>query len=537
MSDTETLAAYKKALKTHGSQRAAALAIGVPRSTIQEMLKRGQTVSDGVKLPPAPTFLSKSAIKPTAITTKIGETKTLILTAAQDDSAVHEGFLKNLEAYASYLGAEIMVAGFTYNKSLFEDHAARTGWYHPSIQKYLVHQSYVINDSLLFCGEMNTQPTAVSPLTGFEVYTRHRSGIFPHAKVQLESIPTMQGFPPKINMTTGAVTLPNYVQKRAGIIATFHHVIGAVIVEVDGEGDWFARHLIAEDDGAFQDLDVVVANGVVDTGYNVEAINWGDLHFPNTDLLVSLHGWGWPDTVPEETMLDELQPRVQFLHDTSDFADRNHHNIADPYHAFKVMQEKGGDLRKTFVDMSSFVESFRREFSEVVVVESNHDLAFRRWLRDSDWRTDPLNAELYLEANLRLLQSIKQDEDEFSLLKWVLEREGVADLNDVLFLKEDQSYRICEKAGDTGIECGMHGHLGANGSKGTPRQFTRMGPKANTGHTHSCGIRDGIYTAGTSSLLNMGYNKGLSSWSHSHIVTYPNGKRTIVTMKNGKWRG
>jgi len=35
----------------------------------------------------------------------------------------------------------------------------------------------------------------------------------------------------------------------------------------------------------------------------------------------------------------------------------------------------------------------------------------------------------------------------------------------------------------------------------------------------------------------MGYNKGLSAWSHSFIVTYQNGKRTIVTIKDGKgWR-
>jgi hypothetical protein len=35
----------------------------------------------------------------------------------------------------------------------------------------------------------------------------------------------------------------------------------------------------------------------------------------------------------------------------------------------------------------------------------------------------------------------------------------------------------------------------------------------------------------------MGYNKGPSSWSHSHVITYPNGKRSIITLqKNGNWR-
>lgn len=34
----------------------------------------------------------------------------------------------------------------------------------------------------------------------------------------------------------------------------------------------------------------------------------------------------------------------------------------------------------------------------------------------------------------------------------------------------------------------------------------------------------------------MGYNKGPSSWSHSHVVTYPNGKRAVVTMRGTRWR-
>jgi hypothetical protein len=48
---------------------------------------------------------------------------------------------------------------------------------------------------------------------------------------------------------------------------------------------------------------------------------------------------------------------------------------------------------------------------------------------------------------------------------------------------------------------------------------------------------DGAYGAGVTGKLDMKYNKGPSSWSHSHIVTYPNGMRAIVTMWDGRWRG
>jgi hypothetical protein len=69
-----------------------------------------------------------------------------------------------------------------------------------------------------------------------------------------------------------------------------------------------------------------------------------------------------------------------------------------------------------------------------------------------------------------------------------------------------------------------------------PTAFAKMGRRVNTAHTHSAGIQDHVYTAGTSSLLDMRWNKGPSSWSHSHIVTYPNGTRAIFTIWKGKWR-
>jgi hypothetical protein len=82
----------------------------------------------------------------------------------------------------------------------------------------------------------------------------------------------------------------------------------------------------------------------------------------------------------------------------------------------------------------------------------------------------------------------------------------------------------------------MHGHLGPDGKRGNAANLVVVGTRANTAHSHRACIKLGLYVAGTSSELRMGYNQGPSSWSHSHIVTYPNGKRTIITMRAGKWR-
>jgi hypothetical protein len=116
------------------------------------------------------------------------------------------------------------------------------------------------------------------------------------------------------------------------------------------------------------------------------------------------------------------------------------------------------------------------------------------------------------------------------MLEWGLKEVGLK--ANMKFLVADESYMICNKK----IECGMHGHLGPNGRFGSPENLCKMGRKSNTAHTHSAGIYNGTYVAGTSTSLRWTYNRGPSSWNHSHIVTYPNGKRAIITIYNGEWR-
>jgi hypothetical protein len=103
------------------------------------------------------------------------------------------------------------------------------------------------------------------------------------------------------------------------------------------------------------------------------------------------------------------------------------------------------------------------------------------------------------------------------------------------FLAEDESFVICRDQ-HGGIECGMHGHNGPNGARGSRTNLAKMGRKSNIGHSHSAGITDGCYQAGVSADLDLGYNVGPSSWSHSHVVTYPSGKRAVVTLWNGRWK-
>jgi hypothetical protein len=84
-------------------------------------------------------------------------------------------------------------------------------------------------------------------------------------------------------------------------------------------------------------------------------------------------------------------------------------------------------------------------------------------------------------------------------------------------------------------ELGVHGHIGANGSRGSAMQYAQMNTKNITGHTHSPLRLDGHLCVGTLTHLRVGYNKGLSSWMNTNAVIHPNGKAQLINIVNGKY--
>ena len=389
-----------------------------------------------------------------------------------------------------------------------------------------------------FCAEMNILPTAARPLSGLDTYTGPKWGVFPHAKIQVVSVPTLTPGQPKFILTTGACTAPNYVAKKAGLKAEFHHVIGATIVEVDGLGRPFCRQLNALDDGSFQDLDAQVSDGSVTRGHRVEAITWGDIHREKIDQVIARACWGLDIETGAVSlggsMIDALRPRHQIMHDLLDFEARNHHRAKDHFHHFKMHTAGTGSVADNLAACGSFLAATGREYCQTVVVPSNHHDALHRWLLESEWRSDAQNALVYLRCNLAIYEAIERGDRSFDVFKWALQRSHPSGLRDIAFVPPGGSYVICQGAG--GIECAIHGHEGPNGARGTPLGLTKVATKMNTGHTHSAGVLDGVYTAGLCGLFDQGYNSGPSSWSQTQIVTYPNGRRTLVTMHGAAWR-
>lgn len=468
--------------------------------------------------------------------------KKFIFTGAQNDTEIHEDFWNNLVAYATYLDAEIVIGPWTYETQWWSENNPAAREYDERIKKHLCFGQMKIGNRFVFCGEMNTLPTASKPISDLVTYSRGRWAVFPHAKRQLKSIPSTD---PAIQahqvMTTGAVTRPKVIPRKAGIKSIFHQVFGAIVVEFDEDGDIFCRQITADNDGSFYDLDHRVADSVVTSGHRVDAIVCGDVHLRKLDPINAMATFGFDlngsATTYRDSLVDVLQPKHILLHDIFDNEARNHHHSGDSAYSYEMAFRGRDSVFDEIAQVAEFLNRMQKPDTAIVVVDSNHDLGLERYIREGRYRNDGINVRLGLQLEerymaLRESQAVALDSGveppSFSMLEEAVRRIDET-LDGVQWVHDGTSFQI------DGIECGHHGFRGANGSRGTISGFAKIGRKMSIGDKHSPEIDEGVYCAGCMNLHH-GYNKGPSSWAIAHIVHYPNGKRSIVTLQNGKWR-
>ena len=468
-----------------------------------------------------------------------GGVKRYIVTSAQNATSVHPELWDNLLTLALHYDAEIMVSRFRYVRNApIAKQSEKPGeakamvdpeYFDPAIWRFICDKSVELAPGLVFCGELQISPTAVNPLAGMDGYTGRSSSIIPHTKQFMHSVASGKNEGTKLIYSTGTVTMRNYIEARAGQKASFHHIYGALLVEVCDDGTWFVRQLQADSEGTVHDLDLKVHDGVLTAGNSIEAVVWGDTHVAEIDPAVAMLAYGSPDC-----MIDTLKPRYQFQHDVFDFRAANVHNIKRGLHhaAYRDWIKGHRSVSAEIKGVMSFLkDTASRPWCETVVVNSNHDNMLQEWLRVGEYRKDPANARVYLKAETFMYDCLTANPDRTPpLLRYMTGGTGTA-----TFLAEDESFIICRDA-NGGIECGMHGHFGPNGARGSLRSFAKMGRKCIVGHSHSAGIFEGAWQVGLSGKMDQGYNSGPSSWSHSHALVYPNGKRAMVTMYNSKWR-
>lgn len=445
----------------------------------------------------------------------------LLVTAAQNATPVHNGFLKALQTAAKRLGATLVVIPLRYKNptSHWTASQANAEAWDPAVIPYLCNVRKNLGPNLVLLGDIKTQPTATRPLTGFEAITGGESAILGHTKLQFAVIPAPANRLPKILTTTGAVTLPNYTDSSAGKKGEFHHVFGAVMVEREGKA-FHLRQILGGKDGSFTDLDrEYLPDGTHRKAPPALALALGDTHVDITDPNVDQATFG------PGGMVDVFRPQHVIYHDLSDEGAVNPHTLDNPFVSVAKWKTGLSNVKREIERAAAFVAK-RTKGCTSVIVPSNHTDFLQRWLVRHDWREDPENAEFYLESALAMIRGDNGERgDAFGYwLRKMLPRA------DVKVLARDESFAIA------GIEFGMHGDKGPNGSRGSRMNLRRIGVKSVIGHAHSPGIEEGCYQVGTSTALRLDYNSGPSSWLQTHCVLYASGKRSLITVIDGKWR-
>lgn len=508
-----------------------ARATGLARSTVWKHLQ-----NLGIKKPIAGGKQRVVVLKETK--PSAGNVKRFILTAAQNNTIVHADFWANVQAMAKHYDARILVGTFSYNQNNFGKLAVKRGtekakeselWYDPALTPFFCDKIVELAPGLTWYGTMNILPTEDNPISGLESHGGANSVIFPHTKIEMRSIATTPNSPVKMIYTTGAVTLMNYLQKKLGIKAEHHHRYAFLLVEVDSGGNWWVRQVAARKNGkVIQDLNVVAEGGqITSTDASVSAITWGDLHATNSEPAIVEASQG---------MLDALRPKVQVLHDVLEGVSISRHTIKhaptphENYHRWlRGFHRVEAELKAS----REVVERYLRPWCKTIAPDANHDAPWlHNWLSKYDYRYDPANTELFIDMQKFMFSEIKSGKmpKNVNLMKYAMETAAGMKPGAVSFLLPDESLVLDE------VELALHGHLGPNGSFGNPSTLAKIGKKATTAHTHACGIYHGLFVAGTSSKLTRDwtYTQGPSSWTHTHVVQYPNGQRALVTMKIGK---
>ena len=447
---------------------------------------------------------------------EIKKHKRFIITTAVTGCLVHEGFLASINLYCKKHNAKLLVLPAS-------DPASSQGF---TLDSTLGRESVVFSDvnlnSNMFLCAIKMSAKHIDPSTGMDrIGQRHGSFIYASPKQRLRFIPVSNVKHPHTEMTTGAITLPNYSTKRymsdrTAYIANHDHIMGAIVVEIVDDKRYHFRQIQADGEGAFIDLGVHYSKKGIKK-VKAEGFSLGDWHSGETDPTAKK---AWLE------VCSQVGAKRLFIHDGFNGMSINHHEKDQTITRARLAQRGLLSLKD---ELKSFAQDLDELASwpgveEVVIVKSNHDVFLDRWLQDGEWTKDAHNYDIGVD----LAKAMK---DGHNPLQFAVETMfKLKNKAKIRWLSMDEDYFIAR------IQMGAHGHKGPNGSRGSIAGMERSYGQSVTGHTHSPAILRGAYQNGTSSFLKVAYTQGPTSWVHNSTLVYPNGMRQMINSFEGEWQ-
>ncbi len=518
---------------SQGSSRAAADFLGVTHSSVVRAVGRVMKRAIAAGYNPKPIIepdKEVSAGNSEKIDKKLSQkVPTYVVTWAQNATEVDTEFLASIKQYCKHRNAMLVVIPGRYRNptSVSENEISKRSkeYWADEVSPYLMNHRKVLNSNILIMGDIKTQPTASQPLSGLEAITGGMSGIFGHPKVQLKAVATPQHELPKLLMTTGAITKSNYSDTKAGAKGDFHHIIGATVVEIEGD-TYHTRQIAAMEDGSFIDLDYEYTPTGKKKAPRAAGLTLGDIHTefidPDCERITFLD---------KDCIVKVLKPEKVVLHDWFDGYSGSHHHKNRVFINYAKHKSGKNNVEKEVLRTFEKTKGWLCADTEFFIVGSNHNEHLLTWLERGEPNLDPENALFYHTMMARVLSGVVMGETSAKIPNplELLARDHL-EFDGMRFLKRSDSLMIA------GTENSFHGDKGVNGARGSINAYKDIGVKCNTGHGHSPAIEGGHYRAGTNSRLDLEYAEGLSSWLHTDVVTYANGKRTLLHKFGRSWR-
>jgi len=440
-----------------------------------------------------------------------------------DVAALNQPLMKNIEHYCKDHGAELVI--LTMNGK-----DASEKIFHETIEDRpeLFHGTRKLNNNVQI-SDMVVPPQNVDPSTGrLRFAQRDTTLVYAHPKQRLRAVPASNSKLPKLLVTTGAVTHPNYnTENHRGDVAFRDHTYGAVVVEVIDSEHYNIRHIRARRNGTLVDMGQRYA-GKKPTKAKTEALVLGDLHIGDQEEKTMLANY---------EMIDFFQPQRLILHDLFNGHSINHHEQTNVVKSIRDFESGRLDLeeelQQDYEELVGLAQMMGKK--DVYIVSSNHHAFLPRYINEQDWKkSDKWNARIaaqLFEDGIGLEIPEEQIDDASFLLEAGLKRFGKIPLN-VHFLKLNDDLKVW------GYQLASHGHKGNAGSRrGTAKSREIAHGQSITAHTHSPEVFRDTFIVGTSTKLDLPYTHGsASAWLPANAVLYEGGIVQLLPIINGKWK-
>lgn len=439
---------------------------------------------------------------------KLAGRRKYFVTAAIAGGKLNRNFFECVLTYCKYNKAELVILpmrGVYKKDEKFND----------DILKYSDYfLTEMIFNSNLRAVDYMLNPRMMNPLTGLaRMGAKSTCMIVASPKQQMITIPTSNRKLPHILQSTGSITESHYGSTRTGELAKQDHVTGGLIVEIEDVEIFHIRQIQCNGaDGGFYDLNKYYSKNKVQPG-RADTFIPGDIH-PGSEDPTAVAAW--------KECIKLTNPDYIVFHDICDSRSVNHHeehNIRAQVNRPDDLSTLEKELNLVGRTLANWITWFPNK--KFILTYGNHDNAVVRYLQEGRYVWDRFNHRISLQLAMWMLDDLNP------IQQYV---ESKFKIKNITWLTVNDDYKR------RGIQVGLHGHLGSNGSRGNLKNMEESLGKCVVGHSHTPKILRDAWCVGTTTKLRLHYTDGPSSWLHAGCLIYPNGQRQMVISIEGRWK-